>query len=293
MPVESEAAESLHQKDMAAAASSIFLSCRKRESGNSAPALWRGFGGTGVAEKVREAVRQGLKDFSRLKLNAVDEMVAGYGRALHVLSENWPVLDGDAQVSPIRAMTEASAVVAHYQMERITEGRLRVKNLEPEAAMALTFYGIFGLASFPFDQALNLSRSLNIKLEERPAGYNLSGRMIGINGERPARGGRSQHRNPAEEGFYAPLLRNRAKLRLALPEERSRKRLDNPQTEWDILHGLIMAYREGDVPVAQDYLERHAAGKRGVILDLLSVWTKEMKRDDLRQEGEALLFGLR
>lgn len=290
MPVESEAAESMHQKEMAAAASSIFLTCRKREADNSTPAIWSGFGDMGVAGKVREAVRQGLQELAALQLNPVDEMVAGYGRALHVLSENWPVLDGDVEVTPIQAMTEASAVVAQHQIERITKGRLKVENLEPEAAMVLTLYGIFGLNSFPFDQALNLSRSLSIKLEERPAGYDLGGRIIGINDERPGRG--AERRIPEEDGFYAPLLRRRAKMRLALPEERNSKRLANPQTEWDLLQGLIVAYREGDVPVARVYLERHAAGKQGVILDLLSVWTREMSRDDLRREGEALLFDL-
>ena len=53
-----------------------------------------------------------------MKLNAVDEMVAAYGRALRVLSEQWPVLDGDEPVSPLRAMNEAGAVVAQYQITR-------------------------------------------------------------------------------------------------------------------------------------------------------------------------------
>jgi putative DNA methylase len=47
-PVESEAAESIHQKNMAAAASSIFLSCRKREQDGTALALWTGLAGQGV-----------------------------------------------------------------------------------------------------------------------------------------------------------------------------------------------------------------------------------------------------
>ncbi|MBC7343815.1 MAG: DUF1156 domain-containing protein, partial [Clostridia bacterium] len=153
MPVESEAAESIHQKDMAAAASSIFLTCRKRKTKGAVPATWTGLGGTGVVQRVREAVRQGLKEFELLKLSPVDEMVASYGRALKVLSEHWPVLDGDELVSPTRAMNEASAVVAHYQMARLTQGRLEVNDLNPEAAMALTIYGIFGLASFPYDEA--------------------------------------------------------------------------------------------------------------------------------------------
>jgi len=291
MPVESEAAESIHQKNMASAASSIFLTCRKRKATDNTSATWTGFGGAGVARRIREAVREGLQEFEPLKLNAVDEMVAGYGRALRVLSEHWPVLDGDEPVSPIRAMNEASAVVAQHQIARLTQGRLRVDDLNPEAAMALTLYGIFGLGDIPYDQALNLSRALNISLEGKAAGYTISGRMIGINDE--SRGGRFGRVSMEDTGCHAPLLRRGSKLRLALPEERHRKTIENPKTEWDILHGLILAYREGDVPVARAYLAQHAAGREQVILDLLSVWAAEMPDEKLRKEAGAILFGLK
>lgn len=291
MPVESEATESIHQKGMAAAASSIFLTCRKRQKTGGPPATWTGFGGTGVARRVREAVRQGLQEFERLRLNPVDEMVASYGRALRVLSEHWPVLDGDEPVSPTRAMNEASAVVAQYQVARLTQGRLQVDDMHPEAAMALTLYGIFGLAEFPYDEALNLSRSLGIKLEVKTAGYVASGRMTGINDE--GRGGRLVRGGAQETGYHAPLVRRGSKLRLARPEERHKKRVDNPQTEWDVLHGLILAYREGDIPVARAYLARHAPGREQVILDLLSVWAAEMTDEELRREAGAILFGLK
>jgi len=291
MPVESEAAESIHQKNMAAAASSIFLTCRKRQNKGGLPATWTGFGGTGVAQRVREAVREGLKEFERLRLNPVDEMVASYGRALRVLSEHWPVLDGDELVSPIRAMNEASAVIAQYQISRLTQGRLQVDDLNPEAAMALTLFGIYGLADFPYDEALNLSRSLNISLEGKATGYVVSGRMIGINNE--SQGGRTRSSRPDETGYHAPLVRRGPKLRLALPEERNKRRLENPQTEWDVLHGLLLAYREGDVPVAWAYLTLHAAVREKVILDLLSVWAAEVSEEKLRREAEAILFGLK
>jgi hypothetical protein len=54
-----------------------------------------------------------------------------------------------------------------------------------------------------------------------------------------------------------------------------------------------MAFRDGDVPVARSYLERHAEGKQQVILDLLSVWAAKATDEKLRQEAEAMLFGLR
>jgi putative DNA methylase len=120
-------------------------------------------------------------EFAPLRLTPVDEMVAAYGRALRVLSQQWPVMDGDEAVGPIRAMNEASRVVAEHQIARITRGRLAVDDLDPETAMALTLYGIWGLSAFAYDEALNLSRSLNIALSARPAGYRVEVRMIGIN----------------------------------------------------------------------------------------------------------------
>lgn len=287
-PVESEGSYSIHQMDVAAAASAVFLSCRKRETSDRQPATWAGFGGSGVRHQVRQSVREGLEEFQELDLNPVDEMVASYGRALRVLSRNWPVLDGDKQVSPLQAMNEASRVVAESQVSRITDGRLQIADLNPEAAMALTIYGIYGLAEFPYDDALNLSRSLRVRLDSVSGGYTQEGRMIGINKKT-----RSTRRSSnSEDGYFAPLVRSGSSLRLAAPGERHPKRLENPQTEWDVLHGLLLAFREGDIPVARAYLQEHASGMKSKILDLLRVWTAEMADEDLRQEGLAIEFGL-
>ncbi len=282
-PVESESAHSMHQMGKAAAQSSVYLACRPRTDLSEELATWSGFGGEGVQQRVREAVREGLEDFQDLKLSPVDEMVASYGRALRVLSRNWPVMDGDEEVSPIRAMNEASRVVAEHQIARITDGRLQVADLNPEAAMALTLYGIYGLVELPYDDALNLSRSLRIGLQNQPAGYRVQGRMVGVNQE---------SRGEGEAGYHAPVVRSGSKLRLALPCERHPARLKNPQTEWDLLHGLIRAYREGDVPVARAYLQEHADGREQKMMDLLEVWTAEMADQELHKEGRAILFGL-
>lgn len=120
----------------------------ERLTKSSEPATWSGFGGTGVQQKIRQAVKQGLEEFKVLKLNPVDEMVASYGRALRVLSEQWPVLDRDEPVGPVRAMNEAGRVVAENQIYKITNGQLNVGDLSPEASMALTLYGIYGLKEF-------------------------------------------------------------------------------------------------------------------------------------------------
>ncbi len=291
-PVESEFAASLHQKDMAAAASSIFITCRKRDTKASEPAFWTGLGGRGVQSQITDAVKQALNEFAQLKLNPVDEMVASYGRALHVLSQNWPVMDGDEPVGPMRAMLEASRVVAENQVSRLTGGRIAVTDLDTETGVALTLFGIYGLSPFPYDEALNISKSLNIALVSKPAGYRVEPQMIGINQEVGGRTSRSRGAVDQDVGYHAPLVRSGSKLRLARPEERDEKRLESPQTDWDILHGLIQAYRRGESTVARSYLEQHAAQSSQRILDLLDVWAAEVAEELLQKEAETMRFDL-
>ena len=286
-PVDSESAASMHQKDMAAAASSIFLACRKRNQSSREPAAWQGFGGSGVVHQVRQAVREGLRSYDSLHLNPVDEMVASYGCALRVLSENWPVRDGDELVSPIKAMREASTVVAQYQMERLTDGRISASDLEAEAGIVLTMLGVYGLSKFPYDDALTLSKSLNVRLDNIGLhGYKPDGHMLGIGDDKKDdEAGRVQS--------YAPVVKKGSILRIALPEERQQKRLDEPKTEWDVLQGMICAYRDGDIPVARAYLQRHASGSEEKILALLRVWADNCGSVSLEKEAQRMLFGLK
>ena len=112
--------------------------------------------------------------------------------------------------------------------------------------------------------------------------------MIGINDEHTGR----QVRDDETEGYYAPLVKRGSKLRLVLPEERNPRRLEHPQSEWDILQGLIMAYREGDTPVAWAYLQHQAEGREERILDVLEVWTRRCGSESLYQEARRIQFGL-
>lgn len=287
-PVESEPSQDIHHKDMAATASSIFISCRKRSKESEYPAVWTGLGGSGVQRQIEEAVKQGLQEFQPLRLNPVDEMVASYGRALKVLSENWPVMDGDQEVSPIRAMNEASRVVAESQISRLSKDRLQVSELDSETALALTAFGIWGLGEFPFDDALNLSRSLQVELQEKSGGYQVQDGVIGLSAMGKTRGRRVNNVN----GYHAPLLKKGSKLKLARPEERQEKRLENPQTDWDVLQGMLRAYDQGDILMVRPYLEENAGNKKGRMLDLLQIWAAEVDDPDSRRKAEMILFGL-
>lgn len=297
MPVESESAESIHQKGKAAAASSIFLSCRKRMGGPSEErALWRDRQGGGVAREIRDAVRRGLEEMNPLRLSPVDEMVASYGRALRVLSERWPVIEGDGYVSPTRAMNEAAAVVAQHRIMNLTKGRLQVDDLDAETAFSLVVLSVFSVSEFPYDQALNLSRSLNVRLVERAGNYNVESRVVGMNRfVRQSRRARIAARDAIEStGYQAPLVISGSKVRLIMPRERDRERLlDRPQTQWDMLHGVILSYQSGDMPSVRSYLDRYPTRQVDIVIDLLSVWLEQVGDERLAKEARAILFGLR
>lgn len=279
-PVESETTEGLHTRDTASAESSIFIACRKRAS--SEPGTWIGFGGAGVKRGIEEAVRRSLKELAPLCLNGVDEMVAAYGRALQQLSQYWPVYDGDRQIGPQEAMLEASRVVSAAQIEKISAGRLTVGDLSPEAAMVVTLLGLLGTKNFSYDQALTLARSLNVSLVSKEGGYEP--------------GSFAAHAAPKEvgaSGGYAPLVLNRGKMSILLPEQRHEDRLlERPQSEWDLLQGVLLSYRRGDVPQALSYLDRHCAAKRRVVLALLELWKHYAPTQALQKEAALILFGV-
>lgn len=280
MPVESESGYSTHQMNMASAASTIFITCRKRVDEDVEPAAWQGIGGTGVAARIRTAVRDGLAEFDRLNLSPVDEMIASFGRALQVLSERWPVYDGDEVVSPVQAMTAASAVVAAHQITRITEGRLTVEELDTETGVALTILGAFGTGEFAFDDARNLANALNVAIEGKTGNYTVTDRRVGLATEQP------------EATYAAPLVKSGSKVRLAAPEERAEARLEKPQTAWDRLHGLIAAYRKGEDVLVRAYFEKHCLPQAQLLRDLLEVYRAEIGDEKLQKEVDWVRFAL-
>ena len=290
-PVESEGENSMHQKDLAAAASSIFLSCRKRPGQGTETAIWESaFGQTGIRPQIEAAVRQGLSDFEPLRLNPVDEMVASYGKALQVLSAHWPVQDGDALVSPVKAMNEASRVVSQGRVSRITKGKVRVEDLDSETAMALTIFGIWELAEIAYDdvpEPLPLAWA-SPWTASPPA---IGSRTATSASTRPS-GTRTRDRG-AGAGTTPPWSAPAPSSAWPCRRSATPPAWTDPQTDWDRLQGLILAYREGDIPVARAYLQTHAAEHAERILDLLEVWAAEARDPERQKEARMMLYGLR
>lgn len=274
-PVDSEFGASTHQLNLAAAASTIFIACRPADRGDREPSSWA----YEVKGKLETAVREGLGEFERLKLNPVDRMIASWGRALRVYSAHWPVQDGDEEVPPTRAMQEAARVVAEEEVSRLSGGLVTVDDLDAESRLAVIALGINGLGDFAFDDALQMSRSLNFRLQNRNGNYRVSDDMVA-------------YANVGEDERAAPLAIKGNKLRLLKPEERAAARLDNPQTLWDVLGGLIVTYRDGGIVAARNFLTQHGKRESDALRGLLKVWAKECRDDELKREAQLIDYEL-
>ncbi|ARS54577.1 hypothetical protein B9G99_12330 [Kushneria konosiri] len=275
MPVESEGMNSTHQKNIAAAASSIFITCRPTSRSDRPASSWV----FEVKGKLETAVREGLVEFDRLKLNPVDRMIASWGRALRVYSAYWPVQDGDEDVPPTRAMQEAARVVAEEEVSRLSGGLVTVDDLDSESRLAVIALGINGLGDFAFDDALQMSRSLNFRLQNRNGNYRVSDDMVA-------------YANVGENERAAPLAIKGNKLRLLKPEERTTSRLENPQTLWDVLGGLIVTYRDGGIVAARNFLTQHGKHDSDALRGLLKVWSKECRDEELKREAQLIDYEL-
>lgn len=275
MPVESESGYSTHQMNMASAASTIFIACRPANREDRMPSSWA----YEVKGKLETAVREGLVEFEQLKLSAVDRMIASWGRALRVYSEHWPVQDGDEEVPPTRAMQEAARVVAEEEVSRLSGGMVTVDDLDAETRLAVIALGINGLGDFAYDDALQMSRSLNFRLQLRNGNYRVNDEVVA-------------YANEGGEQLAAPLAIKGNKLRLLKPEERSDVRLENPQTLWDVLNGVIVTYRDGGIVAARNFLAEHGRTENPALRGLLKVWAKECRVDALRREAQLIDYEL-
>src|SRR5690606_31601110 len=76
-PVHTESENSLHQAKKNAAASTIFLSCRKREG--SEPAYW-----ADIRREIEQVAEEAVREFSAAGMTGIDLTIATYGPVLSV-----------------------------------------------------------------------------------------------------------------------------------------------------------------------------------------------------------------
>lgn len=156
-PVNTESEHSLHQAKVNAAASTIMLVCRKRETESDSGQVFF----EDIEGEVRREARSAVERFEKAGLTGVDLLLSTYGPALSVISSAWPVYsshaaeDGAARLlRPEEALDSARAEVVRLQRARLVG---QTATLDTLSDFVLIAWDTFKAHQFPFDDARRLA----------------------------------------------------------------------------------------------------------------------------------------
>jgi len=163
-PIHTESENSLHQAKKNAAASTIFLACRKRAT--SLPAYWADIRG-----QVERAAEDAVARFAAAGMTGVDLTIATYGPVLSVLSDSWPVYTGELGVDgqPEVLRPDAALDLARERVATLKKrGLLGGRDVEFDRITDwyLLAWNDFQAAEFPFDEARKLCIATHLEFED-------------------------------------------------------------------------------------------------------------------------------
>ena len=164
-PVHTESEHSLHQAKKNAAASTILLVCRKRETSKN-PVWW-----DDLKNEVRETARVKAEEFEKQGIRGVDLYISTFGPTLSIISEHWPVLTGDVdpktgQPKPLRpdvALDLAREEVVNLRKRGLLLGR--TVQFDQVTDWYLMAWDSFQAEQFPADEARKLALALGLDIE--------------------------------------------------------------------------------------------------------------------------------
>lgn len=167
-PVHTESEHSLHQAKKNAAASTILLVCRKRETGASTEPVWW----DDIKETVRATARTKAAEFADQGMHGVDLYISTFGPALSIISEHWPVLTSEidektGQPRPLRpeiALDLAREEVIRLRKEGLLAGR--DVHFDPVTDWTLMAWDAFAAVEFPYDEARKLAIALGVDMDK-------------------------------------------------------------------------------------------------------------------------------
>jgi hypothetical protein len=192
-PINTEAENSIHIKDKAAASSTIFLVCRPRPPHKPEDDVqyWED-----LEPRLKVAVRQRIEQFQAAGIRGVDLYLSCFGPALEEFSLHWPIKRGQPRqiqertkksgraqitldellgeadpyaVSPEDALDAARREVKAWRMEKLSSGARR-SQLDPLTEWFVLAWDAFEAPQFPYDEALRLARVVGLDLDKDVVG---------------------------------------------------------------------------------------------------------------------------
>lgn len=184
-PINTESGGGLHIKGKAAANSTIFLVCRPRDEAPAETVYWED-----IEPEVARAVRARVGEYQAAGIAGVDLYLASFGPALEAFSRHWPLTRGTPAPEPKRkrrtqadmfeefdpyavrpedALNAARREVKAWRLAQLASAKAEADMDAPTAFYVLA-WDAFKAVSFPYDEALRLSRAVGVDLEEQVVG---------------------------------------------------------------------------------------------------------------------------
>ena len=189
-PINTEAEDSLHIKNKAAANSTIFLVCRPHgvSTLTREKLYWED-----VEPLVAAAVRKNVERFREAGIAGVDLYLACFGPALEEFSKHWPLKRGTPRskpeevkrrrqseifeeefdpyaVSPEDALDAARREVKRWKLEQLTHMKANAE-LDAVTSWFVLAWDAFRASVFDYDEALRLARAVGVDLDKDIVGW--------------------------------------------------------------------------------------------------------------------------
>jgi putative DNA methylase len=255
-PAYTESEHSSHQVNKNSAASTIFLTCRKRA--HSETAYW-----ADIRAEVSLAARTAAAEFSGSGLTGIDLTLSTFGPVLSVLSRYWPVhtgeldSDGNSQIlRPDVALDLAREEVARLKKRGLLGGR--DVEFDRVTDWYLLAWTDFGASEFRFDEGRKLSIAMHLDVDELAKTYKVIRASSGT------------------VTILTPAQRRTAGV------------LDPDAASWptllDALHALMLVYDEEGLSAAKAWLVRTDKADDQRFRDLIEAAIHAIPR--AREKGE-------
>lgn len=275
-PVHTESEHSLHQAKKNAAASTILLVCRKRQTGI-------GDRGSGIGEeavwwddiqgRVRRVAREKAQEYAQQGISGVDLYISTFGPTLSVISEQWPVLTSEidpktGEPKPLRpetALDLAREEVVRLRKEGLLAGRAIA--FDPVTDWTIMAWDAFQAEQFPYDEARKLAIVFGLEMDELMKSKKLV----------------------TKKGQYVVLQQ---------PKQRRKKGMVDPDAVFfehhiDALHTAMLIYQEDgagacDVFLQNRGLKRDTTFKAGLQALINAIPRTKIKGKFVRPEADVL-----